>query len=198
MLERTLLLTEKGNGWRLNLDYTVTNTGSSTVPWSWAVHPLFATEEGDKIVLPDTIQELRLEGSGGGRLGQAGKQVGWPIAKLATSGKTDLSLIESPKSGIGDKLFAGPLSAKENWCALERPKAGIRIKFGFDPAATPYLGLWICSGGWPERKGPKQMCVAMEPATAPVDSLAITGPWSRKLDPGQSDFWTMTVDLQTL
>jgi hypothetical protein len=38
----------------------------------------------------------------------------------------------------------------------------------------------------------------MEPATAPVDSLAITGPWSRKLDPGQSDFWTMTVDLQTL
>jgi hypothetical protein len=113
-------------------------------------------------------------------------------------GKTDLSVVEAPKSGNGDKLFAGPLSSRENWCALERPKAGIRIKVGFDPAATPYLGLWICSGGWPERKGPKQMCVAMEPATAPVDSLAITGPWSRELSPGQSDFWTMTVDLQNL
>jgi galactose mutarotase-like enzyme len=198
MLERTLLLTEKSKGWRLSLDYTVTNTGGSTVPWAWSAHPLFASEAGDKIVLPDTIHELRLEGSSGGRLGQAGKQVAWPITKLGMLGKADLSVVEPPKSGIGDKLFAGPLSAKENWCALERPKAGIRIKVGFDPAATPYLGLWICSGGWPERKGPKQMCVAMEPATAPVDSLAVTGPWSRELSPGQSDFWPMTVDIQTL
>jgi len=198
MLERTLLLTEKGKGWRLSLDYTVTNTGGSTVPWAWSAHPSFASEAGDKIVLPDTIHELRLEGSGGGRLGQSGKQITWPIAKLGMLGKTDLSVVEPPKSGIGDKLFAGPLSAKENWCALERPKAGIRIKVSFDTAATPYLGLWICSGGWPERKGPKQMCVAMEPATAPVDSLAVTGPWSRELSPGQSDFWPMTVDLQAL
>ena len=87
-------------------------------------------------------------------------------------GKTDLSVAQPPESGIGDKLFAGPLSANENWCALERPKAGVRIKVGFDPAATPYLGLWICYGGWPDRPGPKQTCVAMEPATAPVDSLA--------------------------
>lgn len=198
MLERTLLLTEKGKGWRLSLDYTVTNTGGSTVPWSWSAHPLFVAEVGDRIVLPDSIHQLRLEGGVGDRLGKRDDRVAWPIVKLGILGKTDLSLVEPPKSGIGDKLFAGPLSAKENWCALERPKAGIRIKVGFDPAATPYLGLWICSGGWPERKGPKQNCVAMEPATALVDSLAITGPWSRELSPGQSDFWPMTVDLQSI
>ncbi len=198
VLERTATLTETGKNWRLSLGYTVTNTGSYPVPWSWAAHPLFTAEAGDRVVLPDSIRELRLEGSGGGRLGQNGDRVSWPIATLTHSGETDLSLAQPPESGIGDKLFAGPLSASENWCALERPQAGVRIKVSFDPAATPYLGLWICYGGWPRRPGPKQTCVALEPATAPVDSLAKTGPWSRVLSPGQSDFWPMTVDLQSI
>jgi galactose mutarotase-like enzyme len=198
VLERTATLTETDNGWRLSLGYTVTNTGSYPVPWSWAAHPLFTAEAGDRIVLPYSICELRLEGSGGGRLGQNGDQVSWPIATLTHGGEADLSLAQPPESGIGDKLFAGPLSASENWCALERPRAGVRIKVSFDLVATPYLGLWICYGGWPERPGPKQTCVALEPATAPADSLAKTGPWSRVLSPGQSDFWPITVDLQPM
>ena len=67
----------------------------------------------------------------------------------------------------------------------------------FDSAATPYLGLWICYGGWPDRPGSKQMCVALEPATAPVDSLAVTGPWSRTLAPGEWYTWPMTVEIQS-
>jgi len=150
------------------------------------------------VVLPESIHTLRLEGSGGGRLGKGGDQVSWPIAKLVTGGETDLSVGLPPESGVGDKLFAGPLAAQENWCALERPKAGVRIKVGFDPLATPYLGLWICYGGWPEGPGTKQQCVAIEPATAPVDSLAITGPWSRVLSAGETFQWTMTVSIESL
>jgi galactose mutarotase-like enzyme len=198
VLKRTVTLIETGKDWRLSLGYTVTNRGGYPVPWSWAVHPLFTAEPGDKIVLPESIRELRLEGSGGGRLGQADERVAWPVAMLAQGGQTDLSVTEPPESGIGDKLFAGPLSATENWCALERPQAGVRIKVSFDPVATPYLGLWICYGGWPSRPGPKQTCVALEPTTAPVDSLAKTGPWSRVLSPSESYFWPMTVDLQPI
>jgi galactose mutarotase-like enzyme len=198
VLERTASLTETEKGWRLSLGYTVTNTGSYQVPWSWSAHPLFTAEAGDRIVLPPSIQKLRLEGSGGDRLGKNGDGVDWPHARLVNGEVTDLSIGQPPESGIGDKLFAGPLSATENWCALERPQAGVRIKVSFEPVATPYLGLWICYGGWPDRPGPKQICVALEPATAPVDSLAKTGPWSRVLSPGQSDFWPMTVDLQSI
>jgi galactose mutarotase-like enzyme len=195
-LERTLALTQTAKGYVLRLDYTVTNTGSSSMPWSWAAHPLFVAEAGDRIVLPDSIQSLRLEGSGGARLGKGGDQVSWPLAALARGGQSDLSLAQGPESEIGDKLFAGPLTAAENWCALERPRAGLRIKVGFDPCVTPYLGLWICYGGWPEGPGPKQVCVALEPATAPVDSLAVTGPWSRQLAPGESFSWPMTVEIE--
>lgn len=200
-LARTTSVSATGKTHRLSLVYEVTNRGESSVPWAWSAHPLFAVEEGDRILLPDTIRKLRLEGSTGGRLGAPDAIVSWPDAVLRKSGRTgpglaDLSVVQAPGSGIGDKLFAGPLASDENWCALERASAGVRIRIEFDPARTPYLGLWICSGGWPARPGPKQNCVALEPATAPVDSLARHGPWSRKLAPGESFSWHMNVAFE--
>lgn len=197
-LERKLTLSETKRGFRLSSEYTLTNVGMAPVPWSWAAHPLFAVAAGDRIVLPATIETLRLEGSRGNRLGKRGDAVTWPIATLTAGGITDLTVAQSSESGIGDKLFAGPLTEGENWCALERPSVGVRIRFTFDTVMTPYLGLWICYGGWPDGSGPKQTCVAMEPATAPVDSLAESGPWSRVLEPRQAAIWPMHVDLEFL
>jgi galactose mutarotase-like enzyme len=196
-LNRTATLSEMAKGWRLRLNYKVVNTGAFSAPWSWVAHPLFAVEQGDRIVLPDSIHSLMLEGSAGSRLGNGDEQVAWPVATLKNGDLCDLSVVSGEESGIGDKLFAGPLSASENWCALERRRVGVRIRFNFDPAATPYLGLWLCYGGWPKRPGSKQMCVALEPATAPVDSLARPGPWSRVLAPGDSFAWHMDVEIET-
>lgn len=198
VLERTTVLSETAGGWRLANHYKLTNHGNHPAPWSWAAHPLYGAAEGDRIRLPQSIHQLRLEGSGGQRLGAGGVTVNWPIATLAGGGQTDLRMAQSPTSGIGDKLFTGQLTAEENWCTIERPSAGVRIHISFDAAATPYLGLWICYGGWPDRPGPKQVCIAPEPSTTPVDSLAVTGPWSRTLAPGASFSWPMFVDLETI
>lgn len=197
-LERAATLNRTPEGWMLCLDYSVTNLAMEPTPWSWAAHPLFAVAPGDRILLPESIKSLRLEGSGGNRLGKSGDTVSWPIALLAAGGETDLRLVQSVETGIGDKLFAGPLDATENWCALERPSVNLRIRVEFDPALTPYLGLWLCYGGWPERPGKKQMCVALEPSTAPVDSLAVNGPWGRNLPPGGSFSWGMSVSIEPL
>lgn len=197
-LRRALTLSEISNGYRLDLEYTLSNTGNVTAPWSWAAHPLFSTAAGDRIVLPESIRSLRLEGSGGNRLGRRGDTVSWPVARLSSGESADLSVAQSPDAEIGDKLFAGPLSEADNWCALERPSVGLRLRVGFDPAATPYLGLWICYGGWPERPGPKQVCVALEPATAPVDSLAEQGEWSRELAPHASVSWAMSLQIERI
>jgi galactose mutarotase-like enzyme len=200
-LERRLALTESAKGWNLQLDYKLNNFGKIAAPWSWAAHPLFAVEAGDSIELPESIASLRVEGSAG-RLGAGVGLVAWPVAKgvkdskSSSGGEVDLRVVQSRRSRIADKVFAGPLGTGENWCALHRRKAGLRIRVGFDPIATPYLGLWLCYGGWPERKGPKQMCVAMEPATAPVDSLAQTGEWSRVLGPGETFSWPMRVAIE--
>ena len=195
-VERAIHLAEIERGWRLKLSYRVRNCGKYSVPWSWAAHPLFRCENGDRIQLPQSIHTLKVEGSGGERLGKSGSSVTWPVTALKAGGTADLSVAGRADSGVGDKLFAGPLNATENWCALERVQAGLRIRVQFDTAATPYLGLWICYGGWPEGPGPKQVCVAMEPSTAPVDSLAVKGRWSRELAPGESFSWPMEVEIE--
>ena len=197
-LLRTITLTPTDKGYRIHADYKVTNTSARETPWAWSAHPGYAAEEGDILSLPDSIKALRIEWTRNDRLDKSNGAAAWPIAKLTTGGETDLRVSTKAHSGVGDKLFVGPLAAKENWVALERPKAGVRLRVSFDAAATPYLGLWICQDGYPEGDGIKQHCVAMEPTTAPVDSLAITGPWSRTLAPGESYFWPMTLDLELL
>ena len=198
-LERTIELTEEQPGaWRLTLFYKLTNHGIEPAPWSWAAHPLFAVDPGDCINLPDVISTLRLEGSSGGRLGKTGDIVSWPIAKLADGkGEVDLRLVQAPNVGVGHKLFAGPFAAEVGWCELLRPAARLAIRVTFEPAKTPYLGLWLCYGGWPDKPGPKQMCVAPEPSTAPVDSLGETGRWTRVLAPGESYEWAMIVSMKS-
>src|SRR5579859_3405408 len=47
VLDRTLELSEGPGGWRVHLGYRLTNTSRTTVPWSWAAHPLFVAEAGD-------------------------------------------------------------------------------------------------------------------------------------------------------
>ncbi len=200
-LTRSLILSETASGWKIRLLYSLVNLADYALPWAWTAHPLFACEEGDRIVLPSGVQTLRLEDSLGGRLGTYGDTVAWPMAKVAegaVSGEAwdDLSRTHGARSGRADKLFAGPM--QEGWSRLERAAIGLRITVGFDPRITPYLGLWLCYGGWPEGHTPKQVCVALEPATAPVDSLAETGDWSRWLDPGVTVNWPMEVDIERL
>jgi len=197
-LTRSLILSESTSGWKLQLLYSLTNLGAYNVPWSWSAHPLFVVSSGDRILLPDSVHSLRLEGSGGNRLGSNGDTVSWPLAQLAQfvppgESTTDLSLALSADTGVGDKLFAGPML--EGWATLDRPSVGLSLTARFDPQLTPYLGLWICYGGWPDEPGLKQVCVAIEPATAPVDSLAETGPWSRSLEPGETFTWPLELAI---
>jgi galactose mutarotase-like enzyme len=184
----------------LQLLYSLTNMAAYSVPWSWSAHPLFAVDAGDRVILPNSVTRLMLEGSGNNRLGLNGDSVTWPVAKLSNGldngQETDLSIAAEADSGIGDKLFAGPM--EEGWCALERPAKGLRLTARFETSLTPYLGLWLCYGGWPDGSGLKQVCVAMEPATAPVDSLAKIGPWSRSLEAGETFTWPMELDIERI
>jgi galactose mutarotase-like enzyme len=198
-LTRSLILSTTSTGWRLQLLYSLTNLGACTIPWSWSAHPLFSVSEGDRIHLPKSIQSLLLEGSGSDRLGTRGDTVNWPVANTKDGSSADLTIAANPNSGIGDKLFATLDSSRgEDWAALERPSVGLRLTVRFDASLTPYLGLWLCYGGWPDQSVTKQVAVALEPATAPVDALASTGPWSRSLEPGETFSWPMELAIDSI
>ncbi|AXC11788.1 hypothetical protein ACPOL_2466 [Acidisarcina polymorpha] len=157
-------------GTRLRIDYRLENVGRQSLPFLWSAHPGFAVEPGDRILLPDSVKEINVWHSGGGRLGAPGQVHSWPHTHDAADQSVDLSLAGGPEDGVGDKLFA--VAPREGWVALERRRLRKRIEVRFDPAWASFLGLWLAFGGWPAGQAQRQHCVALEPCTAPADSLA--------------------------
>ena len=192
--ERTL----KADGGTLRVAYRVENTGENEAPYLWSAHPLFSVDEDDAIVLPESVSEARVEGSAGERLGAKGSVVNWPDAELRDGEKVKLSRAGNVSDNIGDKLYAA--APHEGWAQIERRRAGLRVRVGFDPGLLPWLGLWLCYGGWPEGQARRQQCVALEPCTAPGDSLAeaLEKGWARVLAPGQSVVWWMTIAVSEI
>jgi galactose mutarotase-like enzyme len=190
-LERTLKL----EGESLRIAYRLENVGEVEVPYMWSAHPLFCVDPGDVIVLPPSVQQVSVEASAQDRLGAKGTLHRWPIAQLRDSEKADLSRAGNVSDNLGDKLYAA--APAEGWAAIERHVRGLRVQVGFDPELCPYLGLWLCYGGWPQFHVRRQQCVALEPCTAPGDSLAdaLEKGWARMLAPGQSSLWWMTVSV---
>jgi galactose mutarotase-like enzyme len=193
-LERLLTL----DGSTLGMAYRVMNVGDAPLEWAWAAHPLLAAERSDRIVLPASVDKVLVEGSGQRRLGKKGTVHGWPVAELSGGKHVDLSVAGGIEDSVGDKLFTR--APAEGWAALERVKAGVRIEVQFDAKQSPWLGLWLCYGGWPEGKANRQQCVALEPCTAPMDSLAeaTAAGLARRLKPGESDEWGMRILVSSI
>ena len=177
----------------LSIDYEVENVGREEIPYAWSAHPLFAVDPGDRILLPPSVTEVTVEGSMWDRLGARGDVQSWPLARLATGNLAPLDVAGHVSDNIGDKVYA--VAPSEGWCAIERKSAGLRIQVEFNPGLCPFLGLWLCYGGWPENGARKQYCVALEPCNSPVDSLAaaVDAQRARTLAPGQCDFWWMRI-----
>jgi galactose mutarotase-like enzyme len=190
--ERTIRL----EGETLDLSYRVTNVGQEPVHYGWSAHPLFAVDRGDRIDLPASVKQVHVEGSAGQRLGPRHFKHAWPQAASDGRKAIDLSTAGGIADGVGDKLFAE--APEEGWAALERVQPGLRVEVQFDPERSPWLGLWLCYGGWPEGRANRQQCVAIEPCTAPVDSLAeaIATGQARRLEPGKSDEWPMRIHVR--
>lgn len=193
LFEKTITL----EGERILLGYRLTNVGGAPLEYLWSAHPGFVVDPGDRIELPRSIDTVMVQGSGGNRLGPESSRRSWPLTTTETGDATDLSLVGHPADQVGDKLFA--IAPPEGWCALNRVSKGVRIEWRFDPVQAPYLGIWICYNGWPEGKSAKQFCVALEPCTAPADSLAaaIDQGHGRKLSPQSTDEWQVEVRISS-
>lgn len=186
---KTLALKEN----TLRTTYRVENKGTFTVEYVWSAHPLFAVDPGDRILLPPSVKEVILEGSAGNRLGTHGAKHPWPGVRLVDGSSCNLSVTGEITDGTGDKLFAA--APAEGWCALERVALKKHIELRFDPQALPWLGLWLCYGGWPETKANRQHCVALEPCMALGDSLAIASREKRAKTLHSGNEHTWSVDL---
>jgi galactose mutarotase-like enzyme len=174
----------------LRIDYSVQNLSSKPVEYLYACHPLFSIDPGDRVVLPANIASLQLESSAHNRLGNQGDSISWPITQSA-SDLIDLSATLLATADTADMLYAGPLASGR--CGLFRSLVGRGVMLHFDSAKLPYLGLWLCYGGWPDDSERRQYAVALEPTVAVRGSLenAIRDGIAPVLEPDQTHFWTI-------
>jgi hypothetical protein len=108
-----------------------------------------------------------------------------------------LDKVGEESDGTAEMLYTGRLS--RGICALYRAKRRQAIVLHFDTVMLPFLGLWICNGGWPDNpKKRKQHAVAMEPTVAPYGSLAeaITANAAPILEPDTE--FTFSVQIEIL
>lgn len=151
----------------LRASYSVENIGSTVQAFLYACHPLFAVSVGDRILLPGEIQELTLDYSKGDRLGLAGSAVTWPI----TQSGHRLDVVFGREAGTAEMFYSSRLD--KTVCGIYRKVSRQVLEVSFDRARLPYLGLWLCYGGWPDdAMGPLQYAVALEPTTSPYNTLA--------------------------
>ncbi|MGH9587162.1 MAG: hypothetical protein ACRD3F_09445 [Acidobacteriaceae bacterium] len=193
---RTLYLSEAS----LKMHYAVENIGSQPIPYLWSAHPLFSVDAGDTLRLPDEVRRLRVESSKHQRLGPSGTMQTWPIVHTHDGITVNISTAQSQSADVGDKVFAR--LSREGWAEIVRPQAGIALRMEFDPKQIPYLGLWLCYGGWPEdsKLTARQQCIALEPATADCDALsdAIKMRRARILAPQQQHDWKITLHVKSV
>jgi galactose mutarotase-like enzyme len=177
----------------LRVAYRVENSGSTTQSFLYACHPLFAVSAGDRVFLPRGIRELRLDYSKRDRLGVHGTIVNWPVMRSGLR----LDLAFGPEAATAEMFYSPRLS--EGVCGIYREASGQVLELSFDSERLPFLGLWLCYGGWPnEGNGPFQYAVALEPTTAPCNTLSKAQQISAdiSLDPGEIFDWEILFSVR--
>jgi galactose mutarotase-like enzyme len=155
------------DGARLLVDYAVENRSRFPFPFVWLAHPLLATEPGMRLEVAGSPQ-FRVDSSTGARLPAADEQVAWPPTVAGDGDPLDLSIAPDSDVGLALKLYserlqvgAAAIVATDGWLGLR-----------FDPAAVPFLGVWLDYGGWPT-PGQGLYHVALEPSTGDADALEV-------------------------
>ncbi|MBX5480891.1 MAG: hypothetical protein IRZ16_03425 [Myxococcaceae bacterium] len=175
----------------LTVSYELTSRADVPQDVLWSAHPLLTVSEGSRIELPEEVRTARVESAHPDRFGGHGATIAWPVHEGEA-----LDRLQGIGRRTADKLFVGPLD--EGRCAFHDEASGVTITFRFDPAVLPYVGLWICEGGWPSHPGRRRHhTVALEPCTAPMDSLAEAAAQGHawRLQPHETRRWTLEVTL---
>jgi hypothetical protein len=177
----------------VRLDYEVRNLSQSGVKFLWSAHPLVRLCSTAEIFLPQDMNEVSVGWSKDERLGKPGERCMWPIATDYSGNTVELNKVALSNNGTAEKLFTGRLT--EGFCGLFLPRENESISFRFDPSLVPFVGIWICQGGWPPTRAQKQFTVALEPCNGRHDSLeqAISESECATLDGGGTMRWWMEI-----
>ncbi|GAB4366435.1 MAG: hypothetical protein Kow0042_06300 [Calditrichia bacterium] len=178
----------------LILDYQITNQAEETLYFLWSAHPLLQVSSGCQIVLGREVREVFLNWSSDPNMGEFADRLTWPFL-LGESTEYDFSRVQAKSFGRAVKCFTDVLT--EGWAGVYYPESDESLLFEFDTQSVPYLGIWMCYGGWPPDSPQKHLTVALEPCSGRPDSLAesIARGECTSLQPNQRKAWSIKMRM---
>lgn len=147
--------------------YKLKNLDKHPFHYIWSAHPLLKVVPGAQLLLHSEISEVFLNWASNNKIGKFGDTLPWP--HVHKNSGNNYSYIPEIKFGEALKCFSNAL---DHGCAgIYFPDTDEACIFQFDVVKNPYLGIWLCYGGWPVNRAEKQLTVALEPSSGRPDSL---------------------------
>lgn len=185
---RRLVLTDN----RLEIHYQVKNLTRETIPFIWAAHPLLSIEEGDRILFPPRMSEAIVYWASDEKRFGIGKRISMPV-----HGGLNLAEVQPKSSGWACKLFGYGANAGKT--SLLKANLKEQLTIAYDINKFPWLGIWLCYGGWPVDGRPGHYTIALEPTNAPSDHLPdVAHNKSNRLLPFRTLQWNINLSCQAL
>jgi len=162
--EKTIRLQENS----LIVEYSLFNIGSDKLYYIWSAHPLLNVVPGAQIIFKEDLEKVFLNWASDESVGKFGDILPWPNLDQGNP-QFNYSCIPPISVSRAVKCFTPIL--KEGMVALYYPDRRETILFEFNPREIPYVGLWLCYGGWPLNSRQKHYTIGIEPASGRPDSL---------------------------
>jgi hypothetical protein len=179
---------------KLILNYRLSNRASRPLPYLWSAHPLLKVSPGAQLLLPADVHRVLLHWASSDAVGAFGDILPWP--HLRSDGQA-VSYAEVHDVSLGQavKCFTDILS--KGFAGVYFPATDESLLLEFDPEENPYLGLWLCYGGWPSNGARKHLTVALEPCNGRPNGLAdaMTRREAATLAPGDERRWILEMSV---
>jgi galactose mutarotase-like enzyme len=153
----------------ISIVYRLQNLSENEFYYLWSAHPLLQVEPGDKLYFGDNLNKVFLNWSSEDKIGKYGDTLDWPYFKV-NGNRYDYSVVQDVRHGIAVKCFTDVLT--HGMAAVYFHKSHESLVYYFEPDETPYVGLWLCYGGWPENRPEKHLTIAIEPTSGRPDSIS--------------------------
>lgn len=178
----------------IEINYTVKNLSPLSFPYIWSAHPLLKISAGDKLLLPPHTNVVSLYWASKPTIGLPGDHLN--ISSLVIEqNKFDFSVVPNNSTNFALKCFTGRLV--KGYSGLYKKQKDETVLFTFDADEIPYLGIWLCYGGWPIDSKKKHYTIGLEPTNGNSDSLAeaIKKNTCSELAPFGEHSWTLKITL---
>jgi galactose mutarotase-like enzyme len=181
-------------GSTIQITYELESLEEVPFEYMWSAHPLLDIAEGDQLILPEEISEVVLNWASDPNVGDLRDRLAWPEL-LGNNSNIDFNNVQNKSFEFAVKLFSDRLTNGK--AGFYRQQTDETLLFSFDTEQVPFLGLWLCYGGWPTNRKEKEYTLALEPCNARPDSLAEACKWGdqQQISPLSIKCWEVDISV---